>query len=99
MVKLSYHININIPIQVIFICLKFINIFLENTKGHMKWLKKNNSPWESVKTHWEATREYRFDTNAFHAELYETIFEKEWPILISDLGPQLVSFEFCLKIF
>ena len=57
----------------------------------MKWLRKNRAPWDSVKEHWLGTQEYRCNTNRIHKDTYEKILNDGWPILQSNLGPQLVS--------
>lgn len=58
----------------------------------MKRLKKHRSPWVSVKEHWEATKEYRCNSNQLQQDSYDTIFEQNWPIFMSKIGPELVSF-------
>lgn len=64
------------------------------TEGHMKWLKKHKSPLESVKEHWEATKDYRCDSNKLQQKTYDTIFQQDWPFFNSELGPRLERFMF-----
>ena len=57
---------------------------------------KNRELWESVNTHWEVTREYRCASIKLHIETFDTIFDRDWPILTSNLRSQLVSFTFII---
>lgn len=64
-------------------------LFIDELKAHIKWLEKNRKTWDQVKLHWKFTHEYRVPTLASNS--FDEILTKEWPILNTDLGPQLVS--------
>lgn len=61
----------------------------ENISDLISWLEKNQQSWDEIKPKWEQTFEYRMSKNSELQDIEKII--KQWPILDSDFGPQLVN--------